>query len=104
MMYSKQKLQKAAQLLLSASSIADLQGNMSAASNAGKPALLTMKRACEITQLSRWTISKLIKRGLIRAVKLGSAKSSPVRIYEDSLRSFLASIEVNFGDRKEVTI
>ena len=88
----QQELQKAAQMVLAASQ-ADQQVE-----------LLTMKRACEITQLSRWTISKLIKRGLIRAVKLGSAKSSPVRIYEDSLRSYLTSIEVNFDDRKEVTV
>ncbi len=88
----QKELQKAAQMVLAASQ-ADQQVE-----------LLTMKRACEITQLSRWTISKLIKRGLIRAVKLGSAKSSPVRIYEDSLRSYLTSIEVNFDDRKEVTV
>ena len=88
----QQELQKAAQMVLVASQ-ADQQVE-----------LLTMKRACEITQLSRWTISKLIKRGLIRAVKLGSAKSSPVRSYEDSLRSYLTSIEVNFDDRKEVTV
>ena len=100
---NQKELQKAAQLLLAASN-ADQQGSLSAASNAGKSALLTMKRACEITQLSRWTISKLIKRGLIRAVKLGSAKSSPVRIYEDSLRSYLTSIEVNFDEKKEVMI
>lgn len=103
MKVSKNELLKAAQLLLATSNV-DQQGSLSAASNAGKSALLTMKHACEITQLSRWTISKLIKRGLIRAVKLGSAKSSPVRIYEDSLRSYLTSIEVNFDEKKEVMI
>ena len=63
---------------------------------------LTIAEACALAKVSRWTMARWIKNGDIRAVKLGKAKSSPVRIYAASLYAFLASLETPQGLRKEV--
>lgn len=64
--------------------------------------LLTMAEACAKAKVSRWTISRWIRNGYIRAVKLGKAKSSPVRIIEGSLLAYLTSLEVQTNNRTEV--
>ena len=82
-----------AQMVLAAA-MADQQSN--------EDELLTMAEACAKAKVSRWTMARWIKNGDIRAVKLGKAKSSPVRIYAASLYAFLASLEIPQGLRKEV--
>lgn len=62
---------------------------------------LTMAEACNKAKVSRWTMARWIKHGYIRAVKLGKAKSSPVRINEGSLLAYLASLEVQANNGME---
>ena len=65
---------------------------------------VTIKEACEIAKVSRWTIrrwTKLPDNGII-VIKLGTAKSSPVRIEKESFMAFLASRTVKSDARKEV--
>ena len=64
--------------------------------------LLTMAEACAKAKVSRWTMARWIKNGDIRALKLGKAKSSPVRINKGSLLAYLASLEVQANNRMEV--
>ena len=64
---------------------------------------VTIKEACEIAKVSRWTIrrwTKLPDNGII-VVKLGTAKSSPVRIEKDSFMAFLTSKTIKSNASKE---
>jgi len=56
--------------------------------------LLTVKEACAVAKVSRWTIRRWIKKGFIRAFKYGNRKSSPVRVDAASLNEHLASSEI----------
>ena len=65
---------------------------------------LTIEEACKIAKISSWTIrrwTKLPDNGII-VIKLGTAKSSPVRIEKESFMAFLASRTVKSDARKEV--
>ena len=59
-----------------------------------KDELLTVEEACALAKVDRSTIFRWRKNGCIRWIKFGPAKCSPVRIYADSLKAFLASMEV----------
>ncbi len=50
---------------------------------------ITIMEARKITGFSRWAISRWIKKGLIRASKLGKSRSSRVRIDAASLRAYM---------------
>ena len=59
-----------------------------------KDELLTVEEACALAKVDRSTIFRWRKNGYVRWIKFGPAKCSPVRIYADSLKAFLASMEV----------
>lgn len=47
----------------------------------------TIKEACALAHVSRWTLHRWISRGAVRAVRDGNDKSSPIRIDAASLLS-----------------
>ena len=59
---------------------------------------ISVKEACEITGLSRWTISDMLRQKdekgnyLIIWIKFGKAQSSPVRIDKASFMAYLESM------------
>ena len=50
---------------------------------------LTVKEACQLAKVSRWTIRRWIVAGSVRAIKLGKARTSRVRIDVASLRAHM---------------
>lgn len=56
--------------------------------------LLTVEEACVLAKVDRSTIYRWRRSGCIRWIKFSPAQCSPVRIYADSLKAFLASMEV----------
>ena len=65
--------------------------------NADKPTrqeYISVKDACLIANVSRWTIARWIKRGYIRAIKTGLSKHGRVKILKASLYAYLASLEI----------
>ena len=48
---------------------------------------ISIKEACAIAHVSRWTMCCWVARGLVHAVKDGNDKSSPIRIDAASLLS-----------------
>lgn len=58
-----------------------------------KDELLTVEEACAFAKVDRSTIFRWRKNGWIRWIKFSSAQCSPVRIYADSFKAFLASKE-----------
>ena len=79
-----------------------------AAANQQKPKeekkLLKMKDACALAQVSRWTMSRWLKAGYVKGIKFGESKNSHVRIYEDSLRDYLKSLEIQGKDDESIRI
>ncbi len=59
-----------------------------------KDELLTVEEACVLAKVDRSTIYRWRRSGCIRWIKFSPAQCSPVRIYADSLKAFLASMEV----------
>lgn len=51
---------------------------------------ISIKMACEIAQVSRWTLHRLVASGHVQAVRFDKDKSSPIYIDADSLQAFLA--------------
>jgi excisionase family DNA binding protein len=42
------------------------------------PALLTVAEACASLRISRWTFYRLVQRGELKTVKIGSARRVPI--------------------------
>ena len=51
---------------------------------------LTIKEACKLAHVSRWTMHRLVASGHVHAVRGGKDQSSPIRIEAASLLAFLA--------------
>lgn len=47
----------------------------------------TIKEACALAHVSRWTLHRWISRGAVRAVRDGNDKSSPIFVDAASLLS-----------------
>jgi Helix-turn-helix domain len=58
------------------------------------PTLLSMAETCRRLRYSRWTVRKLIRLGELQAVK-GSARNSPIRVFEHSVRGYLARNQIS---------
>ena len=69
-------------------------GRFGQGGKADETTLLTMKEACAAAKVSRWTMHRWIKKGLIRALKIGKSKSGGIRIYAESLHRFLGTLEI----------
>ena len=54
--------------------------------------LITVEGACRLLKVSRWTIRRMCKKGLIKYIKLSSAKSGSVRIFRDSLIAYISQL------------
>ena len=52
---------------------------------------ISIKEACAIAHVSRWTMCRWVARGLVHAVKDGNDKSSPIRIDAASLLSMMVT-------------
>ena len=52
---------------------------------------ISIKEACAIAHVSRWTMCRWGARGLVHAVKDGNDKSSPIRIDAASLLSMMVT-------------
>ncbi len=50
----------------------------------------TIKEACALAHVSRWTLHRWISRGAVRAVRDGNDKSSPIFVDAETLLAFLA--------------
>ena len=65
---------------------------------------LTIKGACELAMVSRWTVARWLRlkdangNYLIRWNKLGKSRTAPVRINRASFIAFLESLEQYAGD------
>jgi len=75
--------------------IAKLLEEATTEKDSSKVNYVTTKTACAIAHISRWTVHNWIKKGNIRAIKLGSAQSSRVMIDEASLYAYLSSMVIN---------
>ncbi len=52
---------------------------------------MSIKTACELAHVSRWTMRRWIASGLVHAVRDSSDKSSPIRIDAASLLAFMVT-------------
>lgn len=90
-------------IIVSSNSCSSTVYSQRARKNDEYPEYISIKQACEITGYSRWTISRWIKAGLIRASKNGKARSGRVRIVKASLYALLDSQEIPINEeRKDV--
>ena len=93
------KLHRAAQLLLDA---AVAEGHEDALE------FLTIKGACELAMVSRWTVARWLRlkdaegNYIIRWHKLGKSRNAPVRIAKASFIAFLES-QVQYAEDVSVT-
>ena len=91
----RKKVQEAAQLLAEAAASDGMASGPTGSSGKQEdPEYLTMKETSAITKLSRWTIRRMIKKGLIKASKIGNSKSGRLRIVKASVYALLASQEI----------
>lgn len=71
-------------------SLADvLAGLNDSMSPAQEDFMLTTSEACALMKISRWTLMRLRKKGLIQFVKLAPGKSGSIRYFWSSVLSFL---------------
>lgn len=54
---------------------------------------LSLKEACEVAHVSRWTMHRWVTSGLVHTVRDGYDKFSPVCVHKPSLLAHLASLE-----------
>ena len=50
---------------------------------------MSIKTACELAHVSRWTMRRWIASGLVHAVRFGHDKSSPIYVDAASLQAFM---------------
>lgn len=51
---------------------------------------ITIKQTCERLGISRWTVSQMIKRGELQAIKAKGGRSAGVKVREDSLERYIS--------------
>ena len=64
------------------------------ASTTAEDEMLTVKDACHLLKVSRWTIRRMCRNGLIKYVKLSAAKSGSVRIFRSSVIAYIDRLGV----------
>lgn len=72
--------------------VLELLGRVDADNASGKSEWLTVEEAAKLFKVSRWTLLRWRKKGLITAKKLGTAKAAKVLIDASSVELFLASL------------
>jgi len=74
------------------SALAPIAMAMAQASASSTEEMLTVKEVCILLKVSRWTVHRMCKRGLIEYIKLSSAKSGAVRIFRHSVVEYLSKL------------
>ena len=75
------------------SALAPIAMAMAQASAPSAEEMLTVKEVCILLKVSRWTVRRMCKRGLIRYIKLSSSKSGAVRIFRESVEEYLSKLD-----------
>jgi excisionase family DNA binding protein len=51
-----------------------------------KPLAVSIKQVCRLLGLSRWTVSRMVKHGVLRSRRIGSRVLIPITSVEDFLK------------------
>lgn len=52
---------------------------------------VTVRDVMDLMKVSRWTVSRLIKSGRLKSIKLSSSKSGKILIYRSSIKALIAA-------------
>ena len=81
-----------------ASVVSSLTQAMETAPTPDADEMLTVKELCILLKVSRWTVRRMCKRGLIRYIKLSSSKSGAVRIFRESVEEYLSKLDTESAE------